>query len=137
LSRLVAQTLDGFKIGLKAELKQDLKPLPHVRIDAEQIQKVLTNLVMNAKEAVNGNGVIEVATIHEENTVGFLVRDNGCGMSEEFIEKYLFRPFKTTKKKGLGIGLFHSQLIVEAHHGTFEVNSTVGTGTEFRVLLPS
>jgi putative PEP-CTERM system histidine kinase len=137
LSGLVAQTLEGFKVGLKAELKQNLKPLPQIQMDSEQIQKVLTNLVINAKEAVNGNGIIEVATIHEENTVGFLVRDNGCGMSEEFMQKSLFRPFKTTKKKGLGIGLFHSKLIVEAHRGTFEVNSTVGAGTEFRVLLPS
>jgi putative PEP-CTERM system histidine kinase len=137
LSGLVAKTLEDFKVGLKAELKQNLKPLPQIQIDSEQIQKVLTNLVINAREAVNGNGIIEVATIHEENTVGFLVRDNGCGMSEEFIQKSLFRPFKTTKKKGLGIGLFHSKLIVEAHRGTFEVSSTVGSGTEFRVLLPS
>jgi putative PEP-CTERM system histidine kinase len=136
LSDLVAKTLDGFKVGLKAELKQNLQPLPQIQMDSEQIQKVLTNLIINAKEAVNGKGVIEVATIHEENTVGFLVRDNGCGMSEDFIQKSLFRPFKTTKKKGLGIGLFHSKLIVEAHRGTFEVNSTVGAGTEFRVLLP-
>ncbi len=136
LSQLVAKTLNEFKSGFKAELKQDLKPLPQVQLDSEQIQKVLTNLIMNAGEAVNGNGVVEVATIQEEHTVGFLVRDNGCGMSEEFIQKSLFRPFKTTKKKGLGIGLFHSKLIVEAHRGTFEVNSTVGRGSEFRVLLP-
>jgi putative PEP-CTERM system histidine kinase len=137
LSDLVAKTLDGFNVELKTELKHNLKPLPRIQIDSEQIQKVLTNLVINAKEAVNGGGIIEVATIQEENTIGFLVRDNGCGMSEEFIQKSLFRPFKTTKKKGLGIGLFHSKLIVEAHRGTFEVNSTVGVGTEFRVLLPS
>jgi len=91
---------------------------------------------MNANDAVNGNGVIQVTTIHEGNTVGFSVRDNGCGMSEEFIEKSLFRPFQTTKKRGLGIGLFHSKLIVEAHRGALEVNSTAGAGTEFRVLLP-
>jgi putative PEP-CTERM system histidine kinase len=137
LSRVVAKTLEDFAVGLKTELKQDLKPLPKTQMDSDQIQKVLTNLIINAKEAVNGNGIIEVATIHEENTVGFLVRDNGCGMSEEFIQKSLFKPFKTTKKKGLGIGLFHSKLIVEAHRGTFEVNSSVGSGTEFRVLLPS
>ena len=91
---------------------------------------------MNANEAVNGNGGIRVTTIYEGNTVGFAVSDNGCGMSEEFIQKSLFRPFQTTKKKGLGIGLFHSKLIVEAHHGTLEVNSAVGVGSEFRVALP-
>jgi len=137
LTKLVAETLDGFKANLKAELHQDLQPLPRVRLDAGQIHKVLTNLVLNANEAVNGNGVIQVTTVHEGNSVGFCVRDNGCGMSEEFIEKSLFKPFQTTKKKGLGIGLFHSRLIVEAHRGVLEVNSSVGAGTEFRVLLPT
>jgi putative PEP-CTERM system histidine kinase len=136
LNQLVESTLGEFKNSLKADLKQELQPIPKVQIDSEQIHKVLTNLVMNANEAVNGNGVIQVATIHEGNTVGFVVRDNGCGMSEEFIEKSLFRPFQTTKKKGLGIGLFHSKLIVEAHRGTLEVNSAVGAGSEFRVILP-
>lgn len=136
LSNLIASALTEFKSNLKAELKQDLGPLPKGRFDSDQIQKVLTNLVMNANEAVNGNGVIQVTTIHEGNTIGFAVRDNGCGMSEEFIEKSLFRPFQTSKKKGLGIGLFHSKLIVEAHRGTLEVNSKPGAGTEFRVLLP-
>jgi putative PEP-CTERM system histidine kinase len=136
LKDLVAATLLEFNSNLKGELKQSLQPLPKALVDSEQIHKVLTNLIINANEAVNGNGMIQVTTIHEGNNVGFSVRDNGCGMSEEFIEKSLFRPFQTTKKKGLGIGLFHSKLIVEAHHGTLEVNSSVGTGTEFRVVLP-
>jgi putative PEP-CTERM system histidine kinase len=136
LNQLVQSTLAEFKGSLKADLKQDLHPVPRTRFDSDQIHKVLTNLVMNANEALNGNGVIQVTTIHEGNAVGFLVRDNGCGMSEEFIEKSLFKPFQTTKKKGLGIGLFHSKLIVEAHRGMLEVNSAVGAGTEFRVLLP-
>lgn len=137
LTQLVAQTLEGFRANIKAELQQDLRPLPQVRMDAAQIHKVLTNLVLNANEAVSGNGVIQVSTVVEGSAVGFCVRDNGCGMSEEFIEKSLFKPFQTTKKKGLGIGLFHSKLIVEAHHGVLEVNSSIGTGTEFRVLLPT
>src|SRR6185369_2686714 len=136
LNAFVSSTLSEFKGSLKAELKQNLQDVPRVMMDREQIHKVLTNLVMNASEAVNGDGVIRVTTIHEGRSVGFAVRDNGCGMTEEFIEKSLFRPFQTTKKKGLGIGLFHSKLIVEAHRGMLEVTSVVGSGTEFRVLLP-
>jgi len=137
LNALVTATLEEFKGSLKAELKHELQPLPKALLDREQINKVLTNLVLNANEAVNGDGMISVMTLHEGDTIGFSVRDNGCGMSQEFIEKSLFKPFQTTKKKGLGIGLFHSKLIVEAHRGTFEVTSSVGNGTEFRVLLPS
>ena len=137
LNSVVAATLAEFKANLKAKLEQDLQPVPKVLMDSGQIQTVLTNLVMNANEAVNGNGVIRVATTYDGSSVGFAVRDNGCGMTQEFIEKSLFRPFQTTKKKGLGIGLFQSKLIVEAHRGTVEVTSTVGTGTEFRIMLPA
>jgi putative PEP-CTERM system histidine kinase len=136
IKHLVAATLDEFKSNLKATLEPDLQPVPKALADPEQIHKVLTNLVMNANEAMNGDGVIRVATVHEGNTVGFAVKDNGCGMSEEFIQKSLFRPFRTTKKKGLGIGLFHTKLIVEAHRGKIEVSSKPGKGTEFRVVLP-
>ena len=137
LNNLVASTLTEFKANLRAKLEQDLQPVPKALIDAEKIKTVLTNLVMNANEAVNGNGVIRVATIYDGTSVGFAVRDNGCGMTEEFIEKSLFRPFQTTKKQGLGVGLFQSRLIVEAHRGTVEVTSVAGTGTEFRILLPA
>jgi putative PEP-CTERM system histidine kinase len=136
LCHLVTTTLAEFKANLRAQLEQDLQPVPATMMDPHQIHKVLTNLVLNANESVNGNGVIRVSTIHERDTVAFSVKDNGCGMSEKFIDDSLFRPFQTTKKKGLGIGLYHCKLIVEAHHGRIEVNSTVGKGTEFRVILP-
>ena len=64
------------------------------------------------------------------------VRDNGCGMSNAFIEQSLFRPFRSTKKDGMGIGLFQSRMIVEAHGGTMNVASEEGYGTTFQVRLP-
>jgi signal transduction histidine kinase len=57
-------------------------------------------------------------------------------MSKEFMEQSLFRPFKTTKRQGMGIGLFQSKMIVEAHQGRIEVESEEGRGTTFRVFLP-
>ena len=57
-------------------------------------------------------------------------------MSQQFIETMLFRPFQSTKKRGMGIGLFQSKMIVEAHHGRINVVSQVGRGTTFRVILP-
>ena len=58
-------------------------------------------------------------------------------MSEEFIRERLFRPFSTTKTKGIGLGLFTCREVVEAHGGRLEVESRVGVGTRFRVVLPS
>jgi signal transduction histidine kinase len=57
-------------------------------------------------------------------------------MSKEFIEHSLFHPFKTTKKQGMGIGLYQSKMIVEAHGGKMGVESEEGKGTTFKVLLP-
>jgi signal transduction histidine kinase len=64
------------------------------------------------------------------------VADNGCGMTPDFIQQSLFRPFQTTKRKGIGIGMFHCKMIVEAHRGRIEVESAPGKGTAFRVFLP-
>ena len=64
------------------------------------------------------------------------VSDNGCGMNPEFLNHSLFRPFQTTKKNGLGIGLFQSKMIVEAHRGRIQVESQPGKGTTFRIILP-
>jgi signal transduction histidine kinase len=57
-------------------------------------------------------------------------------MSPAFLRASLFRPFQTTKKKGLGIGMFQSKMIVEAHRGKIRVESEPGAGTTFRVMLP-
>ena len=64
------------------------------------------------------------------------IADTGIGMSQEFIQNHLFKPFNTTKKKGLGIGLYHCKEIINAHHGSLEVESIVNKGTTFKIYLP-
>jgi putative PEP-CTERM system histidine kinase len=125
--------LDG--IGAAA-VTRELRPLPRMRADAEQLRKVLRNLLLNAIEAVGADGEICVTTEHRGRWVVLTVRDNGCGMSSEFLTRSLFEPFQTTKSQGLGIGMFHSKMIVEAHHGRIEADSVAGQGSTFRVWLP-
>ena len=72
-----------------------------------------------------------------ERFVRIDVVDNGCGMSEAFVRDSLFRPFQSTKKDGLGIGMFQSRMIVEAHGGSVQVVTEAGTGTTFHVVLPA
>ena len=136
LNELVRKTVAGLEGHFKKAVEQDLRAMPPIPIDAEQIRKVLENLLLNASEAVSEKGYIRVATDFGDGWAEISVSDDGCGMTREFIEKRLFRPFQTTKKKGMGIGLFHSKTIVEAHGGRLEVKSTEGLGTVFRVLLP-
>jgi len=134
------QVVEGSLTGLEAiphlKLIRKLGPLPRVRMDPEQIQKVVTNLVMNARDAVNNCGEIRVETAQRNGWLVLEVTDNGCGMSPDFVSRSLFKPFQTTKKKGLGIGMFHLKMIVNAHRGRIEVESEKGKGTTFRVLLP-
>ena len=83
-----------------------------------------------------GEGEICVTTACLHGWAVLSVQDTGCGMSREFMEQSLFQPFRTTKRQGLGIGLFQSKTIVEAHQGKIEVESEEGKGSTFRMLLP-
>jgi signal transduction histidine kinase len=135
-NQLVAEALDDVDGLPNVELTRELQPLPPVLADREQLQSVVTNLVRNARDAVGPGGRIEVRTEHRGGRVVLSVADNGCGISQAFLKESLFRPFQSTKKKGLGIGLFQSRAIVQAHGGGMHVESEVGKGTTFSVMLP-
>lgn len=107
-----------------------------VKVDRHEISKVITNLILNAIEASNAESEIQIEINHGPEP--FLVcRDQGSGMSEDFMTTNLFRPFETTKRSGLGVGLYHCRQIVDAHGGRIEVTSDVGIGSEFKVYLPA
>jgi signal transduction histidine kinase len=104
-------------------------------IDREEMQKVALNLMLNAIEATEGNRPVSVE-VGMDDTPFIKVRDEGCGIPEDFLSNSLFSPFKSTKKKGLGIGLYQCKKIVEAHGGKIKVSSELHKGSEFTVLLP-
>lgn len=102
--------------------------------DENEIQKVILNLVMNGIEASPHHEPVAIEVGHA--AAPFIrVTDHGCGMSARFLRTDLFKPFRTTKSKGLGIGLYQCRQIIEAHHGTIEVNSAEGNGSVFTVWL--
>jgi putative PEP-CTERM system histidine kinase len=136
LNDVVAGALSNWTGVARMTLVKNLRPCPVILLDQEQITKVVTNLVLNASEAISQSGEIRIETSQKNGWVVLLVADNGCGMTPEFLSRALFRPFQTTKKKGLGIGMFQSKMIVEAHGGRIEVESEARKGTAFRVLLP-
>jgi putative PEP-CTERM system histidine kinase len=137
LNQVVKETLANLNGSLTGCcLVENLQPVPRLFVDQEQIQKVLTNLILNAGDAIGGDGEIRVTTGTRNGWAELAVKDTGCGISHEFMDHCLFRPFRTTKPKGTGIGLFQSKMIVEAHKGLLEVESREGQGSTFRVLLP-
>lgn len=117
-------------------IEADHWPLPKVDLDARQIESVFTNLLFNARDAITGEGVIRVRTEPLDRWAVATITDTGCGMTPEFLAQNLFRPFQTTKQRGLGIGMYQAKTIVEAHGGRIEVQSVPGTGSTFRVWLP-
>jgi putative PEP-CTERM system histidine kinase len=135
LNHLVRHTLNDVQGLVKVPVILKLHPVPKLLLDPEQLQKVVINLLLNANEAVNDHGEIHITTDTIDGWVMLAVRDNGCGIPKAFMERSLFRPFQTTKSQGLGIGLFHSKMIVEAHHGRLEVESEEGKGSTFQVCL--
>jgi putative PEP-CTERM system histidine kinase len=136
LNDVVAGALANWDAIASVKLVKDLRPGPALLLDREQIAKVVTNLVLNASEASSPSGEIRVETNLRNGWAVLSVADDGCGMPPEFVSRALFRAFQTTKKKGLGIGMFQSKMIVEAHGGRIEVESEMDKGTTFRVLLP-
>jgi putative PEP-CTERM system histidine kinase len=136
LNQLVSEALDRLDEMPHVELTKDLQPLPGILADQEQIRSVVTNLVLNARDAVGPEGCICLRTEQLGRSVVLSVKDNGCGMSAAFLKDSLFRPFQSTKTKGLGIGMFQSRMIVEAHGGAIRVESETGNGSTFWVSLP-
>jgi putative PEP-CTERM system histidine kinase len=134
LNLLVRTALNG--ITVRAPLSDHLQPLPKLMLDPDQANKVLVNLLLNANDATAEGGEIQIETRMERGWAILSVRDTGCGMSPEFISRALFQPFRTTKAEGLGIGLFQCRKIVEAHGGRIAVQSEMGRGSLFEVMLP-
>lgn len=121
------------------EIEVDLPKNLIATVEADRIEKVFENLILNALEAMatKGGKLTIQAGQTQQGEVFFSVSDTGPGMSEEFQRIKLFRAFATTKKTGIGLGLYACREIVQAHGGRIEVKSKRGSGATFRVVLPS
>ena len=108
----------------------DLPPVEH---DSAQIQQVLLNLLLNAIQAIEEAGRVEVRLEARDGSAAVIVSDTGRGIDPGQLPN-IFRPFFTTKGKGTGLGLSLAQRIVQAHQGRIEVVSTRGTGTQIHRL---
>ena len=137
IQRVVAMTAEPAR-G-KHSIVTRLPPNLPALADAGSIEEVLENLVLNALEAMTDKGgtlTIEAGQT-QNGAPTFSVSDTGRGMSRQFLQTRLFRPFSTTKKSGIGLGLYTCREVIKASGGSIEVDSVEGAGTTFRVVLPS
>lgn len=111
--------------------------LPLVQVDRIHVQQTVVNILMNAAQAMPGGGKILIKTGRGDQYVFISITDTGVGIKEEDLEK-IFEPFFTTKEKeqGTGLGLSLCKRLIEANAGKIEVESTVGEGTTFTIMIP-
>ncbi len=130
LNRTAAQAAN------KYQLSTQFMPELNVNVDGKAIERVIENLVINALEAMPNGGALRVSTRQDNGNAIVAIADSGKGMTEDFVRERLFHPFATTKKKGIGLGLYSCREVVEQHGGRIDVSSKVDVGTEFRIVLP-
>jgi two-component system, NtrC family, sensor kinase len=132
-----AVRLTQSRLKNRCEVLLDLEELPELEGRPRQLAQVLVNLLVNAAQAIEGQGRIEITSRAGRGEVTFSVRDDGCGM-DEAVRSQLFQPFFTTKPVGEGTGLGLSVIhgIVADHGGRIEVDSAPGLGSCFTVTLP-
>jgi len=151
--------VQGIKKGLgrliREDIRVELRTNPHlwpIFMDSTQVNQILMNLIVNARDAIAGHGVVTVETdnvtlardftdqypnFEPGEYVQLSVRDSGCGMSQETL-LHIFEPFYTTKEtgKGTGLGLATVYGIVSQNRGQVVVESNLGEGSTFRIFLP-
>jgi len=137
---LLERELSKYRIAVELHLPE----VPDVVAQGNQIQQVLLNLLINARQAMTSGGRVLIRLEHDAvgGTVDLIVRDTGCGIPSDKLPR-IFEPYFTTKsgpdetgKGGTGLGLASCRQIIEAHHGRIRVESTVGLGTQFTIKLP-
>ena len=133
--RLYRPTLQQQKhpIEIVSAISPDKLP---VSVDAELMHRALSNLVLNAMDAMPDGGTLMVTASRNGDSVRVTIVDNGHGMTVEECER-LFTPYYTTKLKGTGLGLAIVQSVIADHHGTIGVESHPGSGTTFIIDLPA
>jgi signal transduction histidine kinase len=129
----------------RISIDKQFQPIPEAMINGNQIQQVLLNLLINARQAMPNGGdvVIRLATDPKTGMIDLVVRDAGSGIPPDKL-RHIFDPFFTTKsgpdasgKGGTGLGLSACRDIIESHRGRIRVESTVGKGTAFTIKLPA
>ena len=143
VNQLVSRTLallEKQALFHNINVTRDLHPdLPMTVVDESQMQQVFMNIILNAVDAMNGQGNLTVETRHDDkkNQVSVRITDTGCGIPQD-IQEAIFDPFFTTKDpgEGTGLGLAVACRIAQAHGGRTEVESEVGKGTTLTVFLP-
>ena len=130
--KLVSHDLEKKKIRVETDIRTRRET---IHTDPERICQVLLNLYMNALNAMDSGGILEIGVADVQDDIEIRVADNGCGIPAKDLEK-VFDPYFTTRAKGTGLGLSIVHRIVENLKGDIRVESRPSKGTVFYIILP-
>ena len=145
LTEEVLVLLEREMMKYRVQVEREFSEVPKVLANPGQLQQVLLNLLVNARQAMPDGGrlILRIATTPARQSVNLVVRDTGCGMSREVMQKMFEANFSTkagpdeTGKGGTGLGLAACKEILEAHKGRIRVESSIGKGTAITIRFPS
>lgn len=134
LDESLDMALDRIELKQIKVVKEYETEMCTVSADVQKIKVAFLNIIVNAIEAMDTQGVLTINTFTEKGKCVIKITDSGIGMSKEQLDK-LFEPYFTTKEKGNGLGLANSQNIILSHNGSISAESTRGKGTSFTIVL--
>ena len=135
LSALIEDIVAPIRGDRSLQLTVSGGPVPPVLAVRDQIHQVLLNVILNAKQAIGAQGTLSIRLAQSDRAVIVTVDDTGHGIPPGMFER-LFHPSQSSRPGGLGVGLYQCKQIVEGHHGTIQIRSAVGQGTQVRIELP-
>lgn len=136
LAMVIEQVLRRFAHGLPRPVMEGGDDAAAVRTDRRRLTTVLGNLVQNAVDAAGRDGSVRLCLACHDGLAAIAVHDDGPGMERTFVDNELFRPFRSTKGDGYGIGAFEAREFARQHGGQLEVETAPGKGTVMRLVLP-
>ena len=136
INALIEETLESFNGTGCQPIFHPESDLPKLFLQKESIRQVLLNVILNARQAIGEKGCIDIFTAFDGQVLKVEIVDTGPGISTAQLEK-LFQPFKSSKKTGLGVGLFQCKQMVEENHGQIHIESQQGHGTKVILTFPA
>jgi hypothetical protein len=136
MNALIQETLESLNGAGCQPTFHPGKVLPRLQLQVDPIKQVLLNVILNARQAMDGKGSIDIATTFDGQYLKVEIVDTGPGIPMTRLEN-LFQPFKSSKKTGLGVGLFQCKLMVEDNHGKIRIESQEGHGTKVILTFPA
>lgn len=129
------------KAGRRILPEMQFSEVPLIWADPYYLHNAFSSIIENSIDAMPDGGALgvrtRILTRRKKPKVVVEISDTGVGMTKSFMENTLFNPFMSTKEKGLGLGLFTCQQIVQLHQGSMEVESAPNSGSIFRIILPA